>query len=68
MKEYKLDKTAFKIQTFEESDMENVYKPDVPYTERFRQSYFLLSIAYGFSRENPPRLDRTYFSRRKFAN
>lgn len=65
MKEYRLDKTAFKMQTFEEADMSNVYGKEISYSERFRRAYYLTSIAYKFSRENPPRLDRTFFSSRK---
>jgi len=65
MKEYRLDKTAFKVQTFNESDMANVCGKEVSYSERFRRAYYLNSIAYQFSRQNPPRLDKTVFSSRK---
>ena len=61
MKEYKLDRTAFKMMTFEEAEMENIYKPDVPYTERLRQVYYLISIAYEFDMDNPPKMDKTVF-------
>jgi hypothetical protein len=65
MKEYRLDKTVFKAQTFEEADMANVYGPEVSFAERFRRAYYLISHAYRFSREDPPKLDRTIYSSRK---
>jgi hypothetical protein len=65
MKEYKFDKTAFKIQTFRESEMSNVTGNDISYAERLRMAYYLNAIAYGFSRNNPPKLDRTFFVSRK---
>jgi hypothetical protein len=65
MKEYRLDKTQFKMQTFKEAGMANICGEDVPYAERFRRAYYLISLAYRFSRYNPPKLDRTFFSSRK---
>ncbi len=66
MKSYKLDRTAFKVQTFKEADMANVFDKEVPYSERLKQAWFLISQAYSFPVDNPPRLDRTTFSMRKF--
>ena len=68
MKEYRLDKTAFKMQTFEEANMNNIFDDDVPLAERLRQAYYLTSIAYGFSRDNPPKLDKSVFSMRKLGS
>lgn len=65
MNEYRFDKTAFKAMTFEEADMANIYGIDTSYGERLRQAWYLISIAYGFDIENPPKLDRTVFSSRK---
>ncbi|MGO4291197.1 hypothetical protein [Chitinophaga sp. RAB17] len=65
MADFKLDRTAFKIRTFEEADAANVFGKDVPYTERLRQAYYLISQAYGFSMSDQPKLDRKYFSSRK---
>ena len=66
MKEYRLDKTVFKMQTFEEADMDNVFEDNVPLDERLRQAYYLTSIAYNFSLDNPPPLEKNLFSMRKF--
>lgn len=65
MKDFKLDRTAFKAQTFAEADAKNVFNKDVSYSERLRQAYFLISQAYGFSMANQPKLDREYFECRK---
>jgi hypothetical protein len=54
--------------TFHESDAANKFGKDVPYAERLRQSYYLISQAYGFTMSDQPRLDRSYFSIRKMNN
>jgi hypothetical protein len=68
MSEYKLDRTAFRIQTFREADKANLFDRHVSYTERLRQAYYLISQAYGFSMFEQPKLDRRYFSSRKLNN
>lgn len=65
MSEYKFDRSAFKIMTLDESDAQNRFDKTVPYSERLRQAYFLISCAYNFSLDNPPKLDRSVFSMRK---
>ncbi|MBV7530761.1 hypothetical protein [Chitinophaga sp. sic0106] len=68
MKDFKFDRTAFKIQTFEEADAANIFGKEVSYAERLRQAYYLISQAYGFSMSEQPRLDRTYFIIKKLGN
>jgi uncharacterized damage-inducible protein DinB len=65
MADFKFDRTAFNMQTFEEAEKKNVFDKDVPYVERLREAYYLVSQAYGFSMTDQPRLDRSTFSRRK---
>jgi len=65
MSDYKFDRTAFKMQTFEEADKTAVFEKTVPYSERLRQAYFLIAQAYGFSMSDQPRLDKSCFSSRK---
>ncbi|MEC5143266.1 hypothetical protein [Chitinophaga sp. 212800010-3] len=65
MADFKLDRTAFKIRTFEEADAANIFGKEVPYIERLRQAYYLISQAYGFSMANQPRIDKEYFTCRK---
>jgi hypothetical protein len=64
MEPYKFDRTAFKIQTFAESDADNV-DLSLSLDERVRQAWYLISKAYGFDISNPPRMDKTVFSYRK---
>lgn len=68
MSDYKFDRTAFNMQNFEQADRANMFEKSVPYAERLRQAYFLISQAYGFSMTDQPRLDKTYFSYRKSGN
>jgi hypothetical protein len=65
MKEYKLDRTVFKMMTFKEADRRNVFDKNVSYSQRLEEAYYLILKAYGFSMDSQPRLDRTYFSSRK---
>ncbi len=68
MADYKFDRTAFRIMTFEEADAANVYDKDISYSERLRQAYYLISQAYGFTIDNPPKMDKACFSKRKLSN
>jgi hypothetical protein len=68
MTNYKFDRTAFKINTFEEADKANVYGKDVSYSERLKQAYFLILQVYGFSLSDQPKLERNVFSSRKLNN
>ena len=68
MNDYKLDRTAFKMQTFEEADMQYEYWKKQSIDERFRAAFYLNSIAYNFDLNNPPRMDKTAFSMRKLAH
>lgn len=65
MADYKLDRTAFRMMKFKEADAANVFDKGIPYPERLRQAYYLISQAYGFSETNQPKLDRKHFSSRK---
>jgi hypothetical protein len=68
MADFKFDRTAFKMMTFQEADAANIFDKNVPYSERLRQAYYLISRAYGFTMDDPPKLDRSYFSSRKLNN
>ena len=67
MNDYKLDRTVFKMQTFEEADMQYEYWEKQSIEERFRAAFYLNSIAYSFDLNNPPRMDKTVFFMRKLA-
>jgi len=64
-KKYRLDKSAFRIQTFEEASNNKEYWLSKSPSERWRAAWYLTCCAYGIDHENPPRLDRTVFSMRK---
>ena len=68
MADYKFDRTAFRVLTFEEADAANVYNKNVSYSERLRQAYYLISQAYGFTMDNQPKIDKACFSSRKIHN
>jgi hypothetical protein len=68
MPDYRFDRTAFKMMTFEEADKTNVYDNSISYSERLGQAYFLIAQAYGFSMTDQPKLDRSNFSSRKQKN
>ena len=61
---FKLDRTKFQMQTFEEADF-NLNEETKNYLECLRDAHYLMSVAYGFDINYPPRLDRTIFSMRK---
>lgn len=65
MSDYRLDRTAFKMQKFKEADAANIFDKSISYPERLRQAYYLISKAYGFSGADQPKLDRKHFSSRK---
>lgn len=67
-KKYRMDKTAFKIQTVEEADdaMRNYTNHTVK--ERLEIAYYLTSVAYKFDMEHPPRMDKTAFRIKKLED
>ncbi len=64
---YRLDRAKFKTQTFKEADNQFNYWRKKSVKERLTAAYYLISIAYNFKLNNPPRLNKTIFSTRKLA-
>ncbi len=62
---YKLDRTAFKIQSPEDAACNYSYWKDKSVEERLRAAWYLIMYAYRCDPENPPRLDRTAFQIRE---
>lgn len=58
---YRLDRTAFKIQTVEEADNNVAYWLQQPPTERLRAATYLIRAAWNIAPDDPMRLDRTKF-------
>jgi hypothetical protein len=62
---YSLDRSVFKVQTFEEATKTKAYWLKQPPAERLRAAWFLTCAAFNIDYNKPPRLDRTVFSMRK---
>jgi hypothetical protein len=62
---FRLDRTKFKAHSFDSASHQRKFWMQKPVTYRLQAAYYLISIAYGFDLNNPPRLDRTAFSSRK---
>lgn len=67
-KKYRMDKTAFKIQTFEEADEAMRNYTNHSEKERLEIAYYLTSVAYRFDMEHPPRMDKTAFRIKKLED
>jgi hypothetical protein len=64
---YKLDRTAFQAMTFEEADDYQRDYRNYSVKQRLEVALYLTSIAYDFDINNPPRMDKTLFSKEKFS-
>ncbi len=60
---YHLNRTAFKIQTFEESNNHYDYWKDKSHNERLDAAFYLINQVYNVTPLT--RVDRTVFSKRK---
>ncbi len=65
MNKFRLDKTAFKIQSVKNADESMRDSRHYSSSERFEIAFYLTSVAYGFDMQNPPRMDKTIFRIRK---
>jgi hypothetical protein len=61
----KLDRTAFKMGTHQESGHNYDYWQKKSAVERLQAAFYLNSVAYNFDYNKAPRLDRKAFSMRK---
>ncbi len=64
-KKYRLDKSAFRLQSFEEASNNKEYWLSKSPSERWHAAWYLICSAYNLDPNNPPRLDRSVFSMRK---
>lgn len=66
---YRLDRTAFKAHTSHEAAaMHASYYKNIGILERLRIAHYLNSIAFNFSINDSPKLDKTKFSVRSRNN
>ena len=62
MSDFRLDRTFFKAHTAEEASDHSSYYKSLSWQERLRIAAHLISVAYNYPADNPPRLDRAAFS------
>lgn len=62
--EFKLDRTAFKASNASEKIRYSEIYNNKSTSELLEIAAYLNSLAYGYSMENPPRLDKTVFHAR----
>ena len=67
MKKYRLDKTAFKMQTFEEAERSNIFEESVTPYERLNQGWYLSAMAHGVDPYDPVKMEKRLVSIRKHA-
>ncbi|MGK2861426.1 MAG: hypothetical protein ACSLE0_05800 [Chitinophagaceae bacterium] len=63
--EYRLDRNAFQMLSFEEADKEMSKPGNWTKDDRFRYFNYLVSVAYRFLGEEWPEMDKTFFEMRK---
>jgi hypothetical protein len=61
MADYRLDRSAFKGQTFEEASNHASYYKTLTWQERLRVTAYLNSVAFNYPENQPPRLDKSRF-------
>ncbi|MBN8691620.1 MAG: hypothetical protein J0L69_00415 [Bacteroidetes bacterium] len=62
---FKLDRSAHKTYNFKEIQKESDNYFSLSAEERFKVFAYLQSVAYNFSQNNPPKMDKTIHSYRK---
>ena len=67
MKNFKLDKSVLKAQSFEEADKNKRFDKDVSLADRLKMAFHLTCTIYGFKEGDSLKIDRTIFSVRKFC-
>jgi len=61
MAEYRLNRNAFKGQTFEEASNHVGYYKSLTWQERLRVTAYLNSVAFNYPENEPPRFDKSKF-------
>lgn len=62
MEPFRLDRTAFKINSHEEATYQRAYWMEKTPRERLAAAWYLICAAYDLDRQNPPRMDRSAFA------
>ncbi len=66
MKDFKMDKTFSKAQSFEQADKSNIFDINTTPAERLRMAFHLSCTINGIKESDSLKLDRTIFSAYKF--
>jgi uncharacterized protein (UPF0262 family) len=64
---YRLDRSAFQIQSFEQASNQHTYWLSKTPAERISAAWYLICVAYDLDYESEHSLDRTFFQMRKRA-
>ncbi len=67
MENFKIDKTIFKAQTFEEAELDKRFPKEMSIGDRLREAWWLICMAYGIDYTSPPKMDKHFFSARKHS-
>ncbi len=65
MEEYRLDRSAFSVQTFSQATHQREYWLSKTPQERISAAWYLICVAYNLDYKAENKLDRTYFRMRK---
>ncbi|MCU0376487.1 MAG: hypothetical protein MUF24_14360, partial [Chitinophagaceae bacterium] len=65
---FKFYRTAFKATTVEEAEYDIRQHKHMSVKERFELMHYLNSIAYNYSKDNPPRMEKVFSCARKLIN
>lgn len=68
MKDFKIDKTFFKAQSFEQANKSNIFDSDISPAERLRMAFHLSCVVHGIREGDSLKLDRPIFSAYKFKH
>jgi hypothetical protein len=65
VKDFKLDKSAFKAQSFEEAARDSLFPKHLSIADRLRLAFHLTCTIYGLEKGDPLKIDTSVFSARK---
>jgi len=68
MATYRLDRNAFKAHSANEAADHASYYKNLTFVERLKIASYLISVAFDYPENSPPKLDRTAFSVRSRSN
>lgn len=62
---YRLDRKSFKKHSFKEAGNDSQNYSHLDLNERLKIAFYLNSVAYHFPLQDPPKIDKTHFEKRK---